>query len=249
MFYFFSKLLSFVTSPAFWLMLLLLLALFSKQKKRKKHYLLSAVLFFYVLGNVPLQHLAIKAYAAETVSKNALPKTTYAVLLSGYYYHDIKNGQSHLNQDGDRLYQAIELYHHGAFDKLILSGASGSDLLADFKEPLIARAFLMAQGIPDSAIICEIKSRNTHESAVEVANRLGENTPVILLTSALHMPRSKACFQKEGLKVHAYPSNTVVLNEIKFSHFILPRSMVFAQWQAILHEWIGFFAYKISGYA
>ncbi len=98
----------------------------------------------------------------------------------------------------------------------------------------------------DGAIIVESESRNTVENAKFSGNILkerGDCKNVLLITSALHMPRSKFIFDKAGIKVEAYPVDFFVLRgrPKKFSlrEFIVPRSNVPGIWEAIIHEWVG----------
>ena len=60
-------------------------------------------------------------------------------------------------------------------------------------------------GVPADALILETRSRNTYENAVEVKQELAAlgAERVGLVTSAMHMPRSVALFEKQGFTVLA----------------------------------------------
>jgi len=57
--------------------------------------------------------------------------------------------------------------------------------------------------VPDSAMVLETESRNTTENARFTADILQERgiQRILLVTSALHMPRSVALFERQGLEV------------------------------------------------
>ena len=63
-------------------------------------------------------------------------------------------------------------------------------------------------GIPDSAIIQEPDSLNTHQNAVnvkEILNARGIHR-VLLVTSAIHMPRALLVFKHEGIDALPAPA-------------------------------------------
>ena len=69
------------------------------------------------------------------------------------------------------------------------------------------RELLDALGVPPEAIIDESRSRNTYENAVfvrEIVEARGDEE-LLLVTSAMHMPRSLAIFVKQGLSVSPAP--------------------------------------------
>lgn len=92
---------------------------------------------------------------------------------------------------------AVWAWREGGFKKVILSGGGdGVPAAAGMKN------FFVVNGVPESAIVTEQRSRSTRENAVEVKRMLGnpESRPV-LLTSDYHMYRTKRAFEKAGLPV------------------------------------------------
>jgi uncharacterized SAM-binding protein YcdF (DUF218 family) len=65
-----------------------------------------------------------------------------------------------------RLDHALVLYHRGIAPLIITLGGNGGD---QYNEGAVGREYLMAMGIPESAIIAETESRNTEESARRIA--------------------------------------------------------------------------------
>ena len=73
----------------------------------------------------------------------------------------------------------------------------------------------------------------------------------LLVTSAYHMPRSIAVFKKAGFKnITPYITNKISgIRRYSFDHLFIPNSDALSSLQLLIHEWIGFFVYKIKGYA
>src|SRR5262245_6082397 len=98
-----------------------------------------------------------------------------------------------------RCLRAAELYHDGAPCPVLVSGGK------DDTDPGPACAqvmndLLVRLGVLASDIIVEDQSRSTYENAVESRRLLDDRQlgKIVLVTSALHLPRAVACFQKLG---------------------------------------------------
>ncbi len=87
---------------------------------------------------------------------------------------------------------------------LILTGGHDPQYRATSSAEAMRR-FMSALGVPDSAMVLEERSRNTTQNADFTADILAERGigRILLVTSALHMPRSVALFKAQGLKVIA----------------------------------------------
>ena len=97
----------------------------------------------------------------------------------------------------DRVWHAAALYRAGKARWVVLSGGSppGSENVAPEAEAMAE--VLRALGVPASAMRLEGRSRNTLENAVlslALVRQVGARR-VLLVTSALHMPRALAVFQ------------------------------------------------------
>ncbi|MEO1133722.1 MAG: YdcF family protein, partial [Cyanobacteria bacterium J06639_1] len=110
-----------------------------------------------------------------------------------------------LNDAGDRVVYGAKLYQDGKAPKLILSGGRVSWLSGQVPEAVDMSAVATAMGVPAEAMLPEPDSRNTYENAVNVRRILQEQDikQVLLVTPALHMPRSLAIFRR--LEIDAIP--------------------------------------------
>jgi len=97
-----------------------------------------------------------------------------------------------------RTVHAIAVWRHGHFRNLLLSGEGSEETV----KPL-----LLANGIPESAILVENKASNTHENAVFAKPILARLPgPYVLLTSDYHMYRAARCFAHEQIAVETLPA-------------------------------------------
>lgn len=177
-----------------------------------------------------------------------------AIVLGGMAEWDNSHGRLSLRRGGDRIWQAIHLYHLGKVDRILISGAHGYILDHGLNEAQQFREVLLDNGIPDSAILIEDQSRNTHENAVEskkVLEKHPEVESILLVTSAMHMKRAKACFKGAGFQDFDYFTTDHYTGEKRgytFDSFLMPDVSTMADWEKLIKEWVGYVAYAVAGY-
>ncbi len=113
-----------------------------------------------------------------------------------------------VNGAGDRVIYALKLYKEGVADKILLSGGTIEWQNSDPTSPAEDMAELLKlMGAPQEALIEQGKSLNTAEDARFSAEIIRQNgwKRVILVTSAMHMPRSVRLFESEGIEVIPAP--------------------------------------------
>lgn len=116
-----------------------------------------------------------------------------------------------LNASADRLWHAARLYHAGKAPRLLLSG--GTVRSGDGSEAEAMQRFLLDMGVPAKAMELESGSDNTASNALLTSRLLKTEgvDQIILVTSALHMPRARSSFEKAGLKVTPAPTDFEVI--------------------------------------
>lgn len=157
-----------------------------------------------------------------------------------------------LGPAADRVWHAARLYHAGKAGRLILSGGSvewqGQRV---FTEAQAMRTFLSDLGVPDSALVVEDGSRSTRENALftaELLHRMGLNR-VLLVTSALHMPRALATFRAAGVAVIPAPTDFEVMPEPAHVLRWLPDAAALADSTRAMKEYLGLWMYRWRGWA
>ena len=256
MFFILSKIFAFCIKPIVWIIVCFLLSFFLKNEKRKRSFFLTGLILLLLLTNGAVFQGVVSRWEPEPVAiKDLEKKYDFIILLGGYSDFQTAMGKSEFQlglKGGNRLITSLNLYKKGVGTKIILTGGSGKLLGDKYGEAEYVAPFLKTLGLPDSTFIIENKSRNTWENAVfskQIVDSLQKNASCLLVTSALHMPRSKACYDKAGLPTTIYPTDYYSQqSDNLFKLFFEPSSSKLFAWEALLHEWIGVITYKIKGY-
>ncbi len=155
---------------------------------------------------------------------SALPTQPVAVVLGGGVSgpRPPQRPDPDLNAAADRLWHAARLYHAGKAKQLLLSG--GTMRTGDGSEAEAMRQVLLDLGVPEKAIWLEDASVNTASNAERTAKLLREKkiASVLLVTSALHMPRARAAFERAGITVHTAPTDFEVIPVAMGLYRVLP---------------------------
>lgn len=116
-----------------------------------------------------------------------------------------------LGAAADRVWHAARLYHAGKAPKVLLSG--GVLGAGDGSEAEAMQTLLLDLGVPASALLLEGGSHNTGTNAALSARLLAAQNvdTVMLVTSALHMPRARQAFERAGLTVIPAPTDFEVI--------------------------------------
>lgn len=184
-----------------------------------------------------------------------IPEAQAIVLLGGTIHMPSQQHRaSGLIESSDRLLLAYRLYRAGKAPLVICSGGN-NPLLGDTLQVSEARSMsgLLAEwGIPSRAIEVEEGSINTHENALFSYRLLSSRgiRKIILVTSAMHMPRASAAFRKAGFEVVPAPADfRTGWGEPNLALLWLPGAGSLDHSQAALHEWLGLWIYRLRGWA
>jgi uncharacterized SAM-binding protein YcdF (DUF218 family) len=251
MFFFLSKILSFLLLPFTWAMLLLVWSLLTKKEHIRRRALFAGVLVLYLFSNRFVLDTVMRAWEIKATAEPAAQSYDAIIVLGGTSAWDEQLDRVQFTRGGDRLFQGLQLLRKGVAPKLIFTGGSGSLKHPDKLEANWVQSWLAKAKLNDSAIVFENKSRNTHENAAFTKPLLGNaNGRYLLITSGFHMRRSVACFAHEGIKVTPYSADRYSGGPMRFEldYLLLPEADVMQGWNQLLHEWFGCISYKISGY-
>jgi uncharacterized SAM-binding protein YcdF (DUF218 family) len=107
-----------------------------------------------------------------------------------------------------RLDHARTLYERGIASLIITMGGDGGDR---FTEGAVGRQYLMAMGVPESAIIAETESRDTADSArrIAVIARANGLKRLVIVSDGTHLFRIHEICTAEGLNVLTSPRPTI----------------------------------------
>lgn len=184
------------------------------------------------------------------VLPDALPQAQAIVVLGGNTANNRQNWFESYNPEtaSARVDTAAVLYQTQRAPYIVLSGAALDGSISEAE--MMARV-LEQQGIPEQALLLEKSSYTTYENAVYTRRMLDEHdlNQVLLVTSALHMPRAMAVFRKQGITAVAAPSRPqiVVPADPTFS-FWQPNARALSASRSIIKEYAGLLVYWFRGW-
>jgi uncharacterized SAM-binding protein YcdF (DUF218 family) len=263
MFFTLSKTLYFIALPTTWLFLCLVYLIFSKHEQRKKRlrwWFIGGLLFFtnsFITNELFLWWEQPPTYFA------AIKPNQYdvAIVLTGVT-SDYKSPKDRIyfHRGADRVLHTVRLFKEGKIKKILISGAEfsrGGELSNTDRS--LKQVFLLC-GVPDSVIFTEMQSRNTYENAIFSAKIIEKQFPkgkCLLVTSAFHVRRARACFEKAGIGVDAFSTDFYAgdrsslsdLDMVALVEILTPTVDALGRWNIFIKEILGYITYKVLGYA
>ena len=126
-----------------------------------------------------------------------------------------------------RVDHAVSLWKRGLAPTLVLTGGTGVGDTTS--EAAVARKYAMSRGVPDRAIVVEIKGRTTSESMRAVARIMDdrERRSVILVSDPFHMLRLSILARRFGLEPYTSPTRTspITSNREEYWKYLVSESV------------------------
>jgi uncharacterized SAM-binding protein YcdF (DUF218 family) len=149
----------------------------------------------------------------------------------------------------DRLVAAAALARRYPNARIIFTGGSAKLLSNDAREADYVTEVFESLGISGARLTIERRARNTEENAefskAVAAPKSGERW--LLVTSAFHMPRSVGLFRKAGFAVEPYPVDWRTGGRGDLLVLQIPLIEGLSLVDLGVREWMGLFAYWITG--
>lgn len=159
-----------------------------------------------------------------------------------------------VNEAGDRILHAGRLFKLGLAPKVITTGGDVATVLHRAPSEALENGLILKEiGVDSSAIVMEHKARNTHEHPAYIAailDSMHQKRTILLVTSATHMARSVAVFEKfGGYSIYTAPTDYNTNEHIynKITDFF-PTSSALERSTVVLHELYGIIGYKLLGW-
>lgn len=194
--------------------------------------------------------LSLEARHAEEPAA-ALPRADAVVVLGGAVRPAHSRGSyPDLGAAADRVWHGARIFHAGRAPRVLVSGGNLPWLGGAQSEAAAMRDFLLDLGVPADAVWLEERSRNTRENALYTAEMLEARGigPVLLVTSALHMPRALATFRAAGVDAIPAPTDFEVKPRPRVFLDWLPDAEALAASTRALKEYLGFWVYGWRGW-
>ena len=144
-----------------------------------------------------------------------------------------------------RLTEGIRIHRQIAGSVLITSADAGTQEIPQAE--VVAKAAVLL-GVDESNIRKQLLPKNTWTEATEYKRLFGDTAQLVLVTSAIHMPRAMYLFQKAGLKPVAAPTDYLLKKGKKRGfRYLIPSPGYISRTEAALHEYVGILWAKMGG--
>ncbi|MBZ9759814.1 YdcF family protein [Mesorhizobium sp. CA8] len=250
MFFFLSKLFWLVARPLNLAIFLLLAGLVAGMLGRRRLATAGSVLAFLILVLSTWSSIGVMMLnpLEERFPKPPLPAKVDGIVVLGGSMDgavNIVRGGYELNASGDRIVEAAVLARRFPTAKVVVTGGP-LEMIGEGDADAAPR-LLTALGVSADRLILENKSRTTYENAVFtkrlVMPKPGETW--LLVTSAFHMPRAKALFDRAGFPTVPWPVDYWTTGRERL-YRTSPGDNLEITTKA-LREWTGLIAYWIAG--
>lgn len=181
-----------------------------------------------------------------------LPKSDVVIVLGGAIGRQLPPRLApDASESIDRVLHTARLFRAGKAEAILVSGGNLPWQTGSPPEAEVIADLLVELGVPRNAITLDTESRNTRENALDSVafmNLEGWRN-ALLVTSAAHMPRALAVFEKAG--VGAVPASTDV--RITYPLFesvldLLPTAAALSLTTDALKEHLGILVYRMRGW-
>jgi uncharacterized SAM-binding protein YcdF (DUF218 family) len=249
-----AKFLAFLTQPLAWVAMLMVLAVLLVHRHPHRAQTLGgmAVVLLVVLGWEPLPNTLLRQledrYPPLGVHAD-LTRYAGVIVLGGAlepaYMWSVPD-QSALGDAAERMTEVLPLLKRQPQLRLLFTGGDGELFAKDLTEAERARRFFTAQGVADAQLILESASRTTFENAVlsKAMPGVDAKQPLLLVTSAWHMPRAMAVFEHAGWNVTAYPVDFRAGQVTPWTQYSMDEGV--KKWRIALHEVLGLWIYRLT---
>ena len=251
-----SKLLGLLTTSGSLLMIALLAGVFllwSRRWRVGRALLSVAVLALAALTFLPIQPMITGMLENRFQAAPPLPDHIDGIIvLGGMIRPGISRarGRPNLNDAAERLIEGAHLAHLHPEAKVLFTGGSPNPWEPEARESDFAGKALVEMGVDPSRLIIEDRSRNTYENAIfslPLTPDGGKGT-WILVTSAIHMPRSIGVFRKAGWDVIPWPCNYLTGGEPEWANEDVAIQRLFLL-SRTAHEMVGMLYYRLRGWS
>lgn len=242
---------SWMISPLSWLLLsggLAVLAFWSKKKRLQWMFVILAFISMATMTPLFANTLVglLESEAPKPASCRDSPPDTAVVLASGFddIYHSGERTWVLNTSSQRRMDRAIQWWRQKQDRKLLLSG--GSRIRGGKPVASVMEDYAREMGVPAHALLIESGSWTTWENAQFTARMPAVPKRVVLITSAMHMPRARYAMRRAGFDTCPIAADSR-LTSLSFPGYLIPQSSSLAKTEEAMHELVGFAFYHFLG--
>lgn len=204
----------------------------------------------FLFGLLPLSHYVVHPLESRFPQPELPPEVAGVVLLAGAERPAATAAYSEpqLNSFATRYTTTLRLATRYPDARVVFSGGPKvNEQTGRLEQTGVASGLLPTIGVHASRLTIEDRSADTCESAAHT-KALVQPKPDetwIVVTSAIHVPRTVACFRAVGWDVIAKPADyRVVLGTWDAQSFRIVENL--ALLDVALHEWLGLLYYRLT---
>ena len=194
-----------------------------KRPKKKLYLIFGIILYITCLPFIPRALIFTLESKYPPININDLLNKKYHILVLGAGKNDDTRLQFQQRLSPlalMRLIEGVRLCLQLSETQLITSGPKGK---GDKSQAQLMKETAIALGVQQECISVQENVTNTETEAAAYLAAFGTDTPLIVCTSAIHMPRAVAWFEANGVKqIIAAPTD-----------YLAPKSIAF-QWRSLL---------------
>lgn len=255
-FFAWSKILPMLLYPFPSVLLIILILTWRLGKAPMRWTLRGFVVLLWVLSTPLFAHTVLSWWQPAYSHRADLPAVSDVAVVLGGLSDGGWGDAEHLNFNSaaERLTEAVQLWREGRVKNILITSGSGTLTRPwEVEAPGLAHWARQA-GVPEANLWVESASRNTYENARNSLVMVDAQKwkSVVLITSGLHMPRSKAIFLKAGYARNGHTltpwtvDRTDTVPDLPFGLVADPGSL--EEVQSLLKEAVGFVVYAAQGY-
>ena len=184
----------------------------------------------------------------------AAPLQAIVVLGGGIYDHGTLRPSVELSPESRlRTLCGADFYRQGLAPTFLITGGGTTIFGSGPTEAAAMKDWAIRLGVPEAAILTDDRARTTYENALGAKRLLGEQTSILLVTSAGHLWRATALFEKQGFQVtpfacgfHARHRVMDAWKNLTILDF-LPSSWALERTTEVVGEAVGMAVYRLAG--
>jgi uncharacterized SAM-binding protein YcdF (DUF218 family) len=235
-------------------LLLVTAALFylSGKKKTSRAMLISALVWLILISTPLLPWLLVTNLENRYPVFTTLPATeeqkqVHILVLGGGHTNDARlPATGKLSETAlARLAEGIRIYRSIPGSTIITSGYKGKE---DVPQATVLADAARLLGVPEEQIKSQTLPGNTYMEATEYKRLFGDTTALVVVTSAIHIPRAMYLFQKAGLNPIPAPASHLFKKGTKRkTRSWVPSASYIGKTESAIHEYVGLLWYKLGG--
>ena len=240
------------------LVLLLAAAVLHKRKVASRICVWLGVAVLLICGNGWVDEALARHLERQYLPPQPLPEADCILVLGGGALAKIPPRTTvEVSEAGDRELYAAHLYRQGKAPCVLCTGKSGIGGVVPHPEAEDMKELLEMVGVPGEAIILETEATNTHQHGTNLRAvfQVRHFKRVLLVTSAMHMPRAMGVFWRDcpGIEFIPAPTDFRITERVSAPWYqelkaLVPTPSNLELFSEAMHEYVGMAYYRLRGW-